>query len=403
MAHNFLQEKFYDIDKKLFLTHSPKTLREKLFKEYGNDWSIHKSKTKQINEIKDFLESQRVYSSFKISSAKTTDRNSYHVYSIDQLWEIDLATIPKLAQANSGHPHILVCIDVFSRFAFAQPLRSKHPHEIVKALLKIFKSSQRLPYQIQSDLGTEFTSKVTQNFLSNRGIKFRSPKTTLPAKCSIVEAFNRTLKQRISRYLDWRHMTNQPEPNRYIDFLDKIIDDYNKTRHSRLHIAPINVTKENATQVYTLQKNMIEKKFKSSKPNSNPQNLHPNDFIRVKRKRKLFEKGTTHGPWSDEIFRIKRIIPRHPFTVFEISELDGGEIAGKLYNHEIQKLNIPPNTPIKILKRPSIFDRGKTSKVETLNGDIQDIHLESEKKKFKSNNYHDVVSSLTNIKNKKRN
>lgn len=138
-----LEQKFYANDEKnpLYLSHSAKILSEKL---------NHKVNAKTISE---FLRQQRSYTLYKNSTRKNNERNPYRVYSLDQLWEIDLAMLPQLAAANSGYIYILVCIDVFSRYAFARALQTKQPREIVKALADIFKTTNRKLYMIQSDAG----------------------------------------------------------------------------------------------------------------------------------------------------------------------------------------------------------------------------------------------------------
>lgn len=187
---NRLKERYYKNGENLFLHHSSKLLFEKL-----------KKKVKE-KDIKKFLQSQRNYTLYKQSNQRKKERNPYKVFTIDQLWEMDLISIPSLSKYNSGITHLLVCIDVFSRFAFVRTLHSKRPSEVVKNLINIFKTSTRKPWIIQTDKGKEFTGNVMRDFLKGQNIEFRVPKTTLPAKCAIVERFNRTLKQRIMRYLN---------------------------------------------------------------------------------------------------------------------------------------------------------------------------------------------------------
>lgn len=368
-----LEKTYYKNDDKLFLHHSPKVLFDKLQKKI------------KLKDIKKFLSTQRNYTLYKQSTAKNV-RNAYKIFTIDQLWEMDLISIPSLSKFNSGIIHSLVCIDVFSRFAFVRTLQSKQPREVVKCLMNIFKTSNRQPHTIQSDAGKEFTGKEMQLFLKNRNIEFRVPRTTLPAKCAVVERFNRTLKQKIGRLLEWKKVMHKSNEKRYIDDLQDIVDDYNKTIHSSIKIAPQKVNKTNSAALYE----KIRTHWTSIDPVS--PKLRQGSYVRVKRKRDLFEKEAAKPVWSNEIFTITRAIPRHPYPVYEIKDLKGHIIDGKLYEREIQKIRLPTDTPIEVIKKPNVFD--KTMQAKTLDGKIRTFNYDKEKNERKQNNYADILSLL---------
>lgn len=329
-------------------------------------------------DIKKFLETQRGYTLFKQTS-NVKERNPYKVFTIDQVWELDLISLPNLAQHNNGIVHLLVCIDVFSRFAFVRPLRNKKPSEVVKALIDIFKTSNRKPVLIQTDAGKEFTGSVMKNFLQHNNIQFRMPKTTLPAKCAVVERFNRTLKQRISRYLMWKSVTTEHDQKKYINVLPDIIDDYNRTRHSVIQTSPQNVTKANSVQLYEKLRKRWEKiPAKTIK-------LWVGDYVRVKRKKDTFQKESNKPLWSTEIFKVTNSINRHPYPVYEITDLKGRPVDGKLYERELQKVELPMNIPIEILKSTkNIFNKHSNKdnsvRVRMSDGKIKNIDLKNEKK-----------------------
>lgn len=336
-------------------------------------------------DIKNFLKTQRYYTLYKQSTAKNT-RNPYTVHTIDELWQMDLLAIPSLAKHNSGVVNLLVCIDVFSRFAFVRPLNSKQPYEVVRNLLNIFKTTNRRPWRLESDSGGEFVNKTMHNFLKTQFVDFRVVRTTLPAKACYVERLIRTLKQKIMRYLNWKKLTNQPNQNRYLDALQMIVDDYNRTPHSVIKIAPQHVSRANSAQLYErIRKRWINIEPKQAK-------LYKGNFVRVKRKREKFEKESMKALWSDQIFKIIRTINRKPYPVYEIADLKNKIVKGKLYEHELQRIEAPHNTPVEIIKHPNMFD--KKMRVKTLDGKIISIDYEQEKKANKENNYADFISYL---------
>jgi len=72
---------------------------------------------------------------------KRFQRNPYLVCNIDDQWQADLVDMQSLQKYNDGYRYILTVIDLFSRYAWAVPVRSKTGEYIVKALEKIFAST----------------------------------------------------------------------------------------------------------------------------------------------------------------------------------------------------------------------------------------------------------------------
>ena len=69
---------------------------------------------------------------------------------------VDLKSLPKSAK---GHSYILVIVDVFTKFTFLRPLKSKAASVVAKELLILF-SDVGYPRILQSDNGTEFVNQI---------------------------------------------------------------------------------------------------------------------------------------------------------------------------------------------------------------------------------------------------
>ena len=54
---------------------------------------------------------------------------------IDEEWQMDLADMQSLKQYNDEYRYLLVCIDVFSKYAWIVPIKSKTGPAIVEALM----------------------------------------------------------------------------------------------------------------------------------------------------------------------------------------------------------------------------------------------------------------------------
>ena len=108
-----------------------------------------------------------------------------------------MADVSLLEKYNKGNHFILTVIDVFSRYAWARPLKSKHGKEVAAALKDIF-AEGRIPKRLQTDQGKEFYNTPVRRLLDKHGIELFSIKSAY--KAALVERFNRTLKHRIWRY-----------------------------------------------------------------------------------------------------------------------------------------------------------------------------------------------------------
>ena len=82
---------------------------------------------------------RKVYSSFK-----------------DNIWGVDLADMQLISKYNKGIRYLLCAIDLFSKYAFAVPLKDKKGNTIVNAFQSILDNSKRKPNKIWVDQGSEF-------------------------------------------------------------------------------------------------------------------------------------------------------------------------------------------------------------------------------------------------------
>ena len=118
-------------------------------------------------------------------------RHRVIVGGIDKACEADLFIMDSLSKENNGYQYILTVIDVLSKYAWVEPLKTRSGENLVKAFEKILKKGRK-PEKLHSDKGTEFTNKLFQSFLKHKKITFFT--TYNKIKASIVERFNRTLK-----------------------------------------------------------------------------------------------------------------------------------------------------------------------------------------------------------------
>ena len=111
--------------------------------------------------------------------------------------------------------------NLFSKYAWIDPLKEKRGISIVNAFQKII--SKRKPNKIWVNQGGEFYNVLSKRFLKINNIEMYS--TYNEGKSVVAERFIRTLKNKI-----FRHMTAVSK-NVYFDVLDDIFNKYNNTVH----------------------------------------------------------------------------------------------------------------------------------------------------------------------------
>src|SRR5579871_6654317 len=103
------------------------------------------------NKVEKFLRDQRTYTVHK-QARKVFTRNKTIVKGIDDQWQADLADMQYYAKDNDGYKYILTVIDIFSKFAWAIPVKNKSAQTILDAFKQLFAESEpRLPRKIQTD------------------------------------------------------------------------------------------------------------------------------------------------------------------------------------------------------------------------------------------------------------
>ena len=163
------------------------------------------------------------------------------VAGIDDQFDADLASLVYNADDNDGYKYLLVVIDIFSRYAWVEPLKDKTASQIVNVFDKIL-SGGRIPKRLRTDAVKAFTSEKFQTFVRGKNIVHFV--THNEKQANYVERFIKTLKSQLSKYMI------EKNTHRYIDVLQKIVTSYNHTWHSGIRSEPVNVNKQNEKQLW---------------------------------------------------------------------------------------------------------------------------------------------------------
>ena len=106
---------------------------------------------------------------------------------MDDRWAADLLSFESrpAKRAEATYTAVLFVQDIFGRYLWVEPISSKT--QVRRAFEDILDKSERKPRELNSDLGTEFSSREFQTMLARRNIQWRqkvrkmiSPQLTEP-------------------------------------------------------------------------------------------------------------------------------------------------------------------------------------------------------------------------------
>jgi hypothetical protein len=235
---------------------------------------------------------------------------------------------------NDGFKYILTVIDLFSRYAWAEALRTKSPLHVRPAFESIF-AKGRKPMKLQTDQGTEFEAKSMQDFFKAHNIHHFSVKSQF--KAAVVERFNRTLKEKM-----WRYFTNNAT-HKWVDVLQKLVTAYNKSHHRSIDMAPTAVDKQNEIPLWVKQEQGSAKLPKKV-------NVKVGDYVRLSKAPKAFDRGFLPR-WTEEVFQVTSVrVHRDPIQI-TVKDLNGDAVAGSFYKEEVQVVTKPEEYRVEYVVR----------------------------------------------------
>ena len=242
-----------------------------IVKDHGFNYS-HK-------QIDDFVKKQNVDQLFK-SIQRPKYFSTITVEGIRSEFQMDIMVYDRYQYHH--YQYIYVIVDIHSRYACARAMTNRENPTIMSCMEDMFKI-MGIPKCISCD--NEFDTLEFRKYCIKHDIetKYSEPGDIL--KNSIVERLNRTLagyikKMRVgSKIYDWpKH-------------LPAIMDNYNNSYHKTIRNTPFNIF------------------FKSGQNKQDilivPRDLEVGDSVRIKIKKKVFDKGDIET-YSREVYKIEK-------------------------------------------------------------------------------------------------
>jgi len=254
--------------------------------------------------------------------------------------QIDLMDMSKLATRNKNTHWILCAIDVFSRYAWAFPVKRKTKGLIYQCLKEWLQSLPEPPRRITSDAGTEFTSKKIAALFQQHDITHYVNQVGDKTTTGIVERFNRTLRD-----LMGRNFTRLGKLH-WVQDLPKLVKNYNQSEHSTLGATPEDVWQGRAEPKI---RPIVRERFL----------FNPGDVVRVLLPSGLFDKRAGSEKWSSKMYTVVR---REGFK-YVLKAPDGHELTTKYRPSHLQRVSaaqVQRNT-----------DSKRTNESQTVRGQLQ--------------------------------
>jgi hypothetical protein len=272
-------------------------------------------------QVWDWLKSQEIHQlNNKHSKAKniksTLLKNPHRILAIDL---VDLQNFEK-----NGYNYLFNGVDLFSRYVYSIPMKSKTDKSALEAFKKIHKSIPDLK-AIRSDNGSEFISIIFKKYLKDNDIKQVLSSAGNPQSNGSIERLNQTLKYLLQKQI-------QMDMNYdWVKNIPILVDNINKTYHTQIKTTPQAVEDEIDNKVYIEEQHEIQKTNKRN--NSSIQKFKVGDSVRIHQPSEKFKSLK----WSKEIYKVEKVYkPKKEYSVYEYKLTD---FSDKFMEEDLQKID----------------------------------------------------------------
>ena len=251
------------------------------------------------------------------------ERKKVIVNHIDEIHSCDLVDMTKYFRINKGYKYIFTNIDIFSKYAFAFPLKTKTIKEIKSCFQKIFK--ERKPSYIWSDQESAFFSKEMLKFFEDHNIKIYYTNSNL--KAVVIERFNRSLRELMMKKFVKSNNTV------WYNILPELLKSYNNRYYHTIKMKPIDMNKSNEKHI---ENTVYNYDITNRKPN-----YKINDLVRISLKRRQsFDKPTGNIKWSEELFKIYKVGKSNVIT-YQLKDMNDEIIEDNFMKKSFNYQKIP--------------------------------------------------------------
>ena len=183
-----------------------------------------------IKIVKEWLDKQQ---SAQLNNKPIIKKDFKPIYSEQPYaFQCDLTFFPRYKKQNDGYYILFTAININTRFGYVYYSKDKEAETIIKFIKDL--ESKSIINVLQCDLGTEFNNTFFKKYCSDNDITLDLFKSD-SHKLGIINRFHRTIKEKLTAYFD------AFDTVKWIDIIDKIIDNYNNSVNRGIGYKPIEV------------------------------------------------------------------------------------------------------------------------------------------------------------------
>ena len=248
-------------------------------------WLRFRSKFKKLGirkkQVAEVLGAQEITQVFK----RKPKREFYTIVSpsVRNNYQMDLLDIHQDATFNRGYRWMMVCVDVFSRYAVVIPMKRKTNSEVLRAYKEITRK-MGVPKNLNTDLEPAVMGGKFQALLKKDGTSHWANPPEKKFSMSIAERLNRTIRE----YL--RVHFRQNKTRNWIDYISRLIHRYNIDVHRMIRAKPIDIWEGKAEPNQTINRPVFD--------------IDIGDQVRFLKKYEKFTKISAQKVWSKNVYTV---------------------------------------------------------------------------------------------------
>lgn len=286
------------------------------------------------DQIKSWLRWQDVYTTH-VSKQKGKVHSPVIVPYIRYQYDIDSGWMTSLSLKSKKN--FILAVDVFSRRVAARGVVNLKAKTVSEALHEIL-DEMGTPEKIRTDQGGEYVNKESEKLFKSKGIEHFIAYP--PNKANYAERAIRTIKNLLYKQMESKGKNNWTE-----EMLQDTIEGYNKRKHRSIGMAPIKVTENNESQLWSKQ----QSKLLASMPIPTKFKYELNDPVRVIVFKTGFNKDYERK-FSQAIYFISERFAPFNIQRYRLKNHLNEPISGSYLSSELQKVNIDQESVYKIEK-----------------------------------------------------
>ena len=292
-------------------------------------------------DVAEFLKRQKIYQ---------MTRNTHHIINKpilasvpNERWAIDLVSMERYAGQNKNYIQILTCIDYYSRYVWAVPLKNKESKDVAIAMAEICRKANVYPHILQKDNGGEFQGE-TNTFMEQHNIKWINTLSYSPQSNGLIENFNNQLRKML------REIMIRNKSLVWYNKLDLCCSIKNKQKNGTTKKRPIDIWNDlpyetQNKDLHLTVSERIKAKAKRNVLKNKTQEFTVGDYVRVKLSqlysqiRQMVKQGDKKYivvKYSPEIYEIDKVLKPdnegYEKLRYTLKDLDGNILSTQQKN-----------------------------------------------------------------------